>query len=111
MEFSDTKLGKAAVVTVNGRIDNLSASLFQAHCDRVVAKGEKFIIFDFEDVRFLSSAGLRVIVTVGKKVQAAGGNLIFCGLKGPVAEVFEISGFSTMFKICGNIEEAASLVL
>jgi anti-anti-sigma factor len=107
MEFTDNKLGKAVVVAVNGRIDNTSCGLFETHCHRLLGRGERIFIFDFEDLTFLSSAGLRVFINLGKQVKAQGGKVVFSGLKGTVQEIFEISGFTTMFKVHPDLEAAA----
>jgi anti-anti-sigma factor len=106
MEFTDNKLGKAVVVAVNGRIDNTSAQLFETHCNTLVAKGEKIFIFDFEELRFLSSAGLRVIISLAKQLKAQGGKLVFSGLSGTVREIFAISGFDSMFTLHADLEAA-----
>ena len=111
MELQDSKLGRAAVVGVKGRIDNSSAPLFQSHCDTLIAKGDKFIVLDFVEVDYLSSAGLRSILTLEKKLKPVSGKLILCSLKPTVQEIFDISGFTSIFTICATLEEAASKVM
>lgn len=111
LEFTDNRLGSAQVVATRGRIDNTTANLLEAHCDGILRSGHKSIILDFEDLQFLSSAGLRVILTLAKKIQAAGGKLVFCGLKGSVKDVFDIAGFTGMFPVYANLELAADEVL
>ncbi len=111
MKLEDSKLGKAAVVDVSGRLDAASAPVFEAHCEKLIARGETVFILDFEDLEYLSSAGLRSILTVLKKVKPSGGKVVICGAQGTAKEIFDISGFSSMFPMTDTLEEAASNVL
>jgi len=82
MNLMDSRLGKAAVVEVSGRLDAASSPVFEAHCDKLITKGETVFILDFEDLEYLSSAGLRIILTILKKVKPRAGNVIISGAKG-----------------------------
>ena len=64
------------------------------------------ILVDMSAVEYISSAGLRGILTSAKKLKAKGGNIQFCGLQGMVADVFKMSGFAAMFQIFDNKEQA-----
>ena len=76
-----------------------------------MAKGEKVFVLDFADLEYLSSAGLRSILALAKKVAPLGGKVVICGAKGTAREIFEISGFATMFPMVDTLEDAAALVL
>ncbi len=111
MNLTDSKLGKAAVVEVSGRMDASSSPAFEAHCDKLIAKGDTVFILDFEDLEYLSSAGLRSILTILKKVKPLGGKVVICGARGAAKEIFDISGFTSMFPMTDTLEDAASKVL
>jgi anti-sigma B factor antagonist len=111
MKLSDSKMGKAAVVEVSGRMDATSSSVFEAHCNKLVAKGDTVIVLDFGDLEYLSSAGLRSILGILKKVKPLGGNVVISGAKGTAKEIFDISGFSSMFTMTDTMEDAASKVM
>ena len=111
MKLEDSKLGKAAVVDVSGRLETSSSPVFEAHCEKLIAKGETVFILDFENLEYLSSAGLRSILTILKKVKPRGGKVIICGARGTAKEIFDISGFSSMFPMTDTLEDAASKVL
>ena len=55
---------------------------------------------------FISSTGLRVVLATGKKIAAVQGKLMLCELNKTVSDVFKISGFSTMFAVFENEDEA-----
>lgn len=110
MKLADSKLNDAMVVEVTGRMDATSASLFEAHCDDVIAKGFTKLVLDFEDLEYLSSAGLRSILSLLKKVKPLGGKIVISGAKGTAKEIFDISGFTSMFPMADDLEKAAKLV-
>lgn len=106
MAVTVKRLGEATVVSPIGRLDTIAAPDFGKVLDEVIAGGEKRIIVDFKNVEYISSAGLQSILAAAKKLETTGGRLDLASLKGPVLEVFEISGFTSIFKIYQSGEDA-----
>ena len=106
MDFSTTKNGDTYVVRVAGRLDAVTAPEFDAQCQAWLADGEVNVIADLSDLEYISSAGLRSILTAAKQLKNAQGSLAFCGLSGMVEEVFQVSGFAAMFPMHATIDEA-----
>jgi anti-anti-sigma factor len=106
MEIQKQKKDTTLVITVKGRLDALSAPDFEKDLLETIAQGEKKLLLDLSDLQYISSAGLRSFLILAKKLKAEQGEVLFCGLKGPVAEVFKISGFYSIFKIFDTQEEA-----
>ncbi len=69
-----------------------------SHFDALIDDGESTIVVDFSSVDFVSSAGLRVLLATAKKIGTSGSLRLF-GLNPSVREVFDVSGFSTIFAI------------
>lgn len=111
MNFNDSKLGGAPVVGVSGRIDATAAPLFDSHCSRYVDEGHTTLIVDLSDVDYLSSAGLRSLVILSRKLRPLKGKLVIVGVHGTVKEIFDIAGFTDLFPMCDTIREAAGHVL
>ena len=61
---------------------------------------------DFSSLNYISSAGLRVLLGIAKKVGAKGGGLRTFGLNQTVREVFDISGFSTILPVFPSESDA-----
>ena len=61
---------------------------------------------NFEKLDYISSAGLRVLLTAAKQLKRVDGELRICSLNEVVAEVFDISGFTTIFKVFRSESEA-----
>ena len=107
MELQCNKLtDKAVFIETSGRMDASMAPNFEAQCQKWIDKGSVYIVADLEKMEYLSSAGLRSILLVSKKLKAAGGKLLFCHVHGSVKEIFDISGFSSMFEFYKSPEEA-----
>ncbi len=108
MECSTSKTGKYFVVNVSGRLDATTASDFDSLYDGWLSLGEIHIVIDMSGVEYISSAGLRSMLTSAKKTRAKSGDLTFCNLQGMVAEVFKMSGFDAMFKVFADQQQATS---
>jgi anti-sigma B factor antagonist len=106
MNFTQTKEGAFLVLAASGRMDTLTASEFEAKCGECMAAGEKRLVVDLSALEYISSAGLRSILAVAKKLKAAGGDIAFCALSGIVAEVFAVSGFTKLMPVFATRQEA-----
>ena len=111
MRFDDSKLGGAPVIGVSGRIDATAAPLFESHCGQYLTEGHKILIIDLSDVDYLSSAGLRSLVTLSRKLRPVNGKMVIVGVHGTVKEIFDIAGFTDLFPMCNTIRDAAVHVL
>jgi len=109
MEIVTQTEPKYTVVSVSGRLDSVTAQELEKSCVSLVAGGGKFI-FDLSRLEYVSSAGLRSVLVIAKKLKGTGGSLVLCGLTGLVQEVFAISGFDSFLPVCSTLEEAAGKV-
>lgn len=108
MDFAWSKQGASAVLKLKGRMDAVTAPEFEKECTARMDQGERSFIVDLGGVDYISSAGLRSILSAAKKLKALQGKICFCGLKGMVQEVFSVSGFSSMFPVHATLEDALS---
>ncbi len=106
MEFDIRKQGNCTVIKVKGRMDAVTAPEFESECGKRMEAGEKVFVVDMSGLEYISSAGLRSILSTAKKLKALHGEIRFCALQGMVQEVFSISGFATMFPISDTLDAA-----
>ncbi len=106
MEIAQEKVGDVLVIAPSGTIDSRTAPQFEKRALDALAKGERRIVVDFAAVDFTSSAGLRVLLMLGKRLQPSGGTLVLCGLNEGVRKVLEVSGLMTAFPVVGTRQEA-----
>ncbi len=99
MDIRVKREAKGLVVSIVGRLDAVSAVTFDQEMDGQINGGECRFILDLSQLDYISSAGLRSILSLSTKLEQHEGTMTLCGLRGGVKEVFDISGFSTLFKI------------
>ncbi len=106
MEVVSTFHRRVAVVTVSGRIDTATSGEFEAAVQELIDKGQKNLVMDFAAVDFLSSSGLRVLVSVRKKLRDAGGDIVLASPSERAADSFEIAGLDKLFPSYPDRESA-----
>jgi anti-anti-sigma factor len=106
MEIKEDKIDGQIVVSLSGRIDSTAAVEFEERLIQVIDTGCKNLVVDFLKIQFISSAGLRVLLLAAKKLKPYGGKVLLCNMSKDVREVFDISGFSTIFDIHETISDA-----
>lgn len=108
MEIAQTTADSLIVLTVKGRVDVNTAAQFEQKLSEVLNQGAKQILIDCTGLEFISSAGLRTLLVAGKRLKASQGGLVLSGLKQPIREAFDVSGFSSLFNIYDTAESAIS---
>jgi anti-anti-sigma factor len=106
MEIVTRREGSAAVVSVKGRIDAVTAPEFEKDLSALMTGGDTTLVLSLAGLEYISSAGLRSILTIAKQLKTKNGKLLFAGLQGPVKDVFKISGFGSIFTIFDTEAEA-----
>ncbi len=95
------------VVEVSGRLDAATTGEFETSCAGTVKnKGACKLVLDFSGLDYISSAGLRSLLALAKKLRASGGRLSLCSLSGIVKEVVSISGFDQFLPVFDNLQSA-----
>lgn len=98
MEFTETTLPQGVLIAPSGRLDSNTALDFEknllARLDSATS-----LVLDLDDLEYISSAGLRVILMAAKKIRQGQGRMIICALRPHIREVFEISGFMAIFEV------------
>ena len=98
------------VVAVEGRIDGANAMQFQRAMHDNLGANKGPLVIDFADLAYISSAGLRVILSVAKALQRRNGQFAICSMSGMIAQIFQISGFDQLISIYATRAEALRAV-
>jgi anti-anti-sigma factor len=99
MELEEERVGDAYVVIARGRLDGASSSTFADRIGGLITNPQPKLLIDFAEVDFVTSAGLRAVLLVLKKVKAANGSFALCSVRDTVRDVLDISGFTAMLSI------------
>ncbi len=106
MELSAKKEQKGIVIDIKGRMDAVTSPAFEKEMDAWIEQGETILIIDCSNLEYISSSGLRSVLTTAKKLKGVQGKILLASLTSVVKEVFEISGFSTIIPIYDSLENA-----
>jgi len=107
MDIEESKVGGVFVLELEGRLDSASARGFEERVMEVVGKGETALLIDLGNLSYISSAGLRVLLVGAKRLQQTGGKIALCSMSANIREVFQISGFLSIFAV--HEDRAAAL--
>lgn len=97
LEIKKQTIGSDMKVGLIGRLDTSSAPELEAALENT--DGVSKLILDFESLEYISSAGLRILLMLHKKLSKAGGELVLTGVCDSVYEVLDITGFSDILNI------------
>ncbi len=87
----------AAVLTLEGRLDTITApDLEEAIGELLPQLGE--LTLDFTKLEYISSAGLRVLLSAQKRIQGKG-SMRLIGVSSSIMEIFEVTGFADFLTI------------
>ena len=98
--------GAYTILAFTGRLDAISAPAAEQKINETIGTGAAKLLLDLSSLDYVSSAGLRVLLATAKKLSRQNGQLVLCGLQPSVREVFEISGFLSIFKVVATAAEA-----
>jgi anti-anti-sigma factor len=105
MDISEQQANGATVLQLSGRLDGTTSAATDTKLADAVGRSPTLVL-DMSGLGYISSAGLRVLLKAAKQAQTAKQKLLLAGLQPSVKQVFEISGFSTLFATFANREDA-----
>jgi anti-sigma B factor antagonist len=106
MEIVEERRGEAVLLRVKGRLDSGTSGALEERLLALVSGKVTRLVLNFNALDYISSAGLRVLLMVAKKLKPTGGVLVLCNLHNHIREIFDLAGFSALFPIHDS-EEAA----
>lgn len=96
MEIIKKLAGSNLTVSLTGQLDTVTAPELEASLTDL--SGITEVIFDFEKLEYVSSAGLRVLLAT-HKTMLKNGKMVIKNVNESIMEVFEITGFTDVFDI------------
>ena len=85
------------VLFLSGRLDTVSSSKCELELNKILIKGTFNIIFDLKELDYISSSGLHVLLQTQKMMAVNNRKLVIRNIGGVVKDVFDMTGFSTIF--------------
>ncbi|MDY6285641.1 MAG: STAS domain-containing protein [Fibrobacter sp.] len=97
MNINKNLAGQTLTIAVDGRLDTLTASELDAEIQGKL-DGISELVFDFQNLDYISSAGLRILLSA-QKVMNKQGRMVIRNAKSEVKEIFEVTGFNDILTL------------
>ncbi len=94
------------ILRIDGRLDASSAPILERKISSLIDEDHFHLILDFTRIDYLSSAGMRVLLSASKKLKAKKGALVLFGISEDVGEIIKMAGFDKILHICPSEKEA-----
>lgn len=109
MEVHENKTGNYLIVNLSGRLDSSNYGELERKLFGFIESGEVQIVVDCTNLIYISSSGLRVLLMALKKLTSVGGKFYLCSLQDNIREIFDIAGFSSIFRLYETVDQAIML--
>ena len=106
MTITTETTASATIVSLQGQINSANATAMEAQVLAIVDGGARNLVFDFSALDYISSAGLRLVLVLAKRLKQERGRLVLCAMQPHVHEVFDISGFLAILDVQATRQEA-----
>jgi len=94
------------IIPLFGKLDAYSSRDMETTFNTVIDAGNIHIVVDAQELEYISSAGLRVLLSALKKVKKQQGDIKLACLRPQVKAVFDMAGFSQLFDVVDTLEAA-----
>jgi len=98
------------IMAVAGRVDPTTVAEFEAGLQAMLTSVGYRLIIDLTKVAFVSSLGLRVLMTTLVRIRAEKGALVICGLNEDLTTLFRIAGFLGLFDVTATEADALAIL-
>lgn len=103
MEVNVRTIDSASVVELVGDIDGSTAPAAQARI-LPLAGADSRIVFDMTKVPYMSSAGLRMLLSTYRQITSRNGRIVLVGLSEEIQDTMSVTGFLKFFTTCDTLE-------
>ena len=108
MNYERIDDGEGTTLRIRGELDALSASTLRPLLDQVVAEQRLQITVDLSELRMVDSSGIGALVSLYKRVRAAGGQVLFVGVTAQPRVIFKLLRLDVVFELEPEPEAAAA---
>ncbi|MGQ9927148.1 MAG: STAS domain-containing protein [Chloroflexaceae bacterium] len=112
MEITHRRMNRVDLLEVAGRVDAATAPHFKQQIENLFNEGRYRIVLDLANLEYISSPGLRVLIEARKRARdwkltdLEGGDIRIANLPPRIKEVFDLTGFTSLFELYNDTIEA-----
>lgn len=106
INFQEEIRDNVLIVYIQGRLDVVSSPVAEKRVFDHINNGQYKLLLDFSKVDYISSAGMRMLLSTTKKLKSHDGRLVLCSIAPHVMELCKMSGFDRFLEVTSTQEEA-----
>lgn len=106
LKIQEQEVDHKMIMRISGRLDAASSPLLERKVATLLEGDFDYLLLDLQNLDYLSSAGMRFLLSTTKQLKAKNGNLVLFGIKPEVMEIISMAGFERILHICLNEQEA-----
>ena len=106
MDITEEKKNGVLIITIKGRLDAISSPTAEKHVFELINTGADKLVLDLAGVNYLSSAGMRMLLSTTKKLKSLPGKMVLSSVTPNVMDVLKMSGFDHVLDISTTVPEA-----
>ena len=95
----EIKHGTETVICLSGQLDTLSSPDLEKEITNILEGNAQNVVLDGRKLTYISSAGLRLLLILQKKMSQKGGTFVLRNIQDSIMEIFKITGFSSFLTI------------
>lgn len=99
MTINGERKEAALKISLEGRLDTTTAPMLETYLSENLTEDVLELLFDFEQLSYISSAGLRVLLSTQKNMNKRNGKMVFCNVADLIMDIFDAVGFVDIFTI------------
>jgi anti-anti-sigma factor len=108
MDIVETDASGVLILEPSGSIDSTNAKAFTTQIIAAIQSRQCGVVIDFQKIKFISSAGFRSLLIIGKSIDDSKRKLALCGIGPEMKRLFELARFEELFVICSSRDEASA---
>jgi serine/threonine-protein kinase RsbW len=103
-QLSETIENGVTIIGISGRFDSTVAREIRERLSQLVGSGAHRMLLDLHGLEYISSAGFWSLLAIGREIEALQGGLALYGVGDEVKRLFDLGGFTDLFRICPTRE-------
>jgi anti-sigma B factor antagonist len=99
MEITTRDYKRSSIIRITGRVDASNYAELESKLKHYIDNGQVNLVLEMDETDFISSAGVRVLISAQKTLKPRGGSLAIAQPSARVKEVLELAGLETVFAV------------
>ena len=108
MDITIKEYGEIITVSLQGALDAVAVPKVEEYLQQQISLGKHKIVINMQEMHYISSAGIRLVLSIFKFLQGLQGRLCICCMQDQVAEVLRMAGVDQLLSLCHSEQECFS---